>query len=146
MGLPIMGIPFARSSSISEVRDKNDIFNEAYFRAGHKETPDIVVALHVYLHETEESALALARFHYARVLEYLATSRRPGARVPDFDTVTKEKLAIFSTPEGAEEILREYEKIGVTHVICMVNFGGLPMPEVRSTLELMAKKVMPKLS
>jgi hypothetical protein len=56
----------------------------------------------------------------------------------------KEKLAVLSNSEGAEEIFREYENIGVTHIICMVNFGGLPMPEVRRTLELMSKEVFPK--
>jgi hypothetical protein len=55
----------------------------------------------------------------------------------------KEKLGVFSNSEGAEEIFREYAKIGVTHIICMVNFGGLPMPHVRRTLELMSKEVFP---
>ena len=40
-------------------------------------------------------------------------------------------------------ILKDYEKIGVTHIICMVNFGGLPMTDVRRTLELMSKEVFP---
>jgi len=144
LGLSIMGIPFARSSSILEVKEKNDVFKESYFRAGHKEAPDIIVALHVYLHENEESATTSAHICYQRVLEYLGRSRRPGAKVPDFDTVKKEKLVVFSSPERATEIFREYENIGVTHVICMVNFGGVPMPDVRRTLELMSKEIFPK--
>jgi len=144
LGLSIMGIPFARSSSILEVKEKNDVFRESYFRAGHKEAPDIIVALHVYLHENEESATTSAHICYQRVLEYLGRSRRPGAKVPDFDTVKKEKLVVFSSPERAAEIFREYENIGVTHVICMVNFGGVPMPDVRRTLELMSKEIFPK--
>jgi len=144
LGLSIMGIPFARSSSILEVKEKNDVFKESYFRAGHKEAPDIIVALHVYLHENEESATTSAHICYQRVLEYLGRSRRPGAKVPDFDTVKKEKLVVFSSPERAAEIFREYENIGVTHVICMVNFGGVPMPDVRRSLELMSKEIFPK--
>ena len=144
LGLSIMGIPCARSSSILEVKEKNDVFKESYFRAGHKEAPDIIVALHVYLHENEESATTSAHICYQRVLEYLGRSRRPGAKVPDFDTVKKEKLVVFSSPERAAEIFREYENIGVTHVICMVNFGGVPMPDVRRTLELMSKEIFPK--
>jgi alkanesulfonate monooxygenase SsuD/methylene tetrahydromethanopterin reductase-like flavin-dependent oxidoreductase (luciferase family) len=143
LGLSIMGIPFARSGTILEVKEKNDIFKESYLRAGHKEEPDIIVALHVYLHENEDSAITSARVYYERILDYLRISRRPGAKVPDFDTVNRERLVIFSTPERAEEIFREYENIGVTHVICMVNFGGVPMPDVRRTLELMSKEVMP---
>ena len=85
------------------------------------------------------------RPYYERILDYLRTSRRPGSRVPEFDMVTREKLAIFSAPDRAADILKEYETIGVTHVICMVNFGGVPMSEVRRTLELLSTRVMPRL-
>jgi alkanesulfonate monooxygenase SsuD/methylene tetrahydromethanopterin reductase-like flavin-dependent oxidoreductase (luciferase family) len=144
LGFSIMAIPFARSSNMLELKEKIDLFTESYFRAGHKENPDIIVALHVYLQRNEENAVQAARPHYARVAEYLKTSRRPGATVPDFDSIKKEKLALFTTPENAVAILKEYEKIGVTHVISMVNFGGLPMSDVRRTLELMSKEVFPR--
>jgi alkanesulfonate monooxygenase SsuD/methylene tetrahydromethanopterin reductase-like flavin-dependent oxidoreductase (luciferase family) len=144
LGFSIMAIPFARSGNMLEVKEKIDLFTESYFRAGHRENPDIIVALHVYLQRNEENAVQAARPHYARVAEYLKTSRRPGATVPDFDNIKKEKLALFTTPENAVAILKEYEKIGVTHVISMVNFGGVPMDDVRRTLELMSKEVFPK--
>ena len=144
LGLPIMGIPFARSNTIHDVKAKNDLFKESYVRAGHKGTPDIMVALHVCLQRSEEDAVKLARPHFARVVDYLKTSRRPGAKVPDLDNIKNEKLAIFTAPEDAVAILKDYEKIGVTHIICMVNFGGLPMSDVRRTLELMSKEVFPK--
>ena len=144
LGFSIMAIPFARSGNMLEVKEKIDLFTEFYFRAGHRENPDIIVALHVYLQRNEENAVQAARPHYARVAEYLKTSRRPGATVPDFDNIKKEKLALFTTPENAVAILKEYEKIGVTHVISMVNFGGLPMNDVRRTLELMSKEVFPR--
>jgi alkanesulfonate monooxygenase SsuD/methylene tetrahydromethanopterin reductase-like flavin-dependent oxidoreductase (luciferase family) len=144
MGFSIMGIPFVRSTSLLEVKEKNDLFKDSYVRASHKEEPDIIVALHVYLHRTEEDAVKLARPHFDRVLDYLKKYRRPGSKVPDLDNIRKEKLAIFTAPDNAVAILKDYENIGVTHVICMVNFGGLPMPDVRRTLELMAQEVMPR--
>lgn len=144
LALPIMGIPFARSNTIHDLKAKNDLFKESYVRAGHTGTPDILVALHVCLQRSEEDAVKLARPHFARVVEYLKTSRRPGAKVPDLDNIKNEKLAIFTAPEDAVAILKDYEKIGVTHVICMVNFGGLPMSDVRRTLELMSEEVFPK--
>ncbi len=85
-----------------------------------------------------------ARPYFARVIDYLKKYRRPGARVPDFDTIKRDQLALFTSPENACGIFREYEKIGVTHVIGMVNFGGVPMPDVRRTLELMSTEVFPK--
>jgi alkanesulfonate monooxygenase SsuD/methylene tetrahydromethanopterin reductase-like flavin-dependent oxidoreductase (luciferase family) len=144
LGFGMMGIPFARSNNILEVKEKNDLFKESYYRAGHKEDPDVIVALHVCLQRSEDEAVKLARPHFARVADYLKTSRRPGAKVPDFDNIKSEKLAIFTTPDDAVTILNDYQNIGVTHVISMVNFGGLPMPDVRRTLELMSKEVFPK--
>jgi alkanesulfonate monooxygenase SsuD/methylene tetrahydromethanopterin reductase-like flavin-dependent oxidoreductase (luciferase family) len=143
LGFATMGIPFVRSDNLLGVKAKNDLFKESYFRAGHRQDPDIIVALHVCLQRSEEEAVKLARPHFARVVDYLKTSRRAGAKVPDLDIIKEEKLAIFSAPEDAVAILKEYEDIGVTHVICMVNFGGLPMPDVRRTLELMSKEVFP---
>jgi alkanesulfonate monooxygenase SsuD/methylene tetrahydromethanopterin reductase-like flavin-dependent oxidoreductase (luciferase family) len=144
LGFPIMGIPFVRSTSLLEVKQKNDLFMESYVRAGHKKTPDTIVALHVCLDRSEKAAVESSRPCFDRVVEYLKKYRRPGARVPDFDTIKRDKLALFTAPEDACAIFREYENIGVTHVICMVNFGGLPMPGVRRTLELMAREVFPQ--
>ena len=143
MGFPIMGIPFVRSTSLIEVEEKNRLFMDSFVRAGHKEKPDIMVALHVYLHDSEQEAVKSARPCFERVVDYLKKYRRPGARVPDFDTIKKDRLALFTDPGDACEIFREYEKTGVTHVICMVNFGGVPMTEVRRTLELMSTRVFP---
>jgi len=47
--------------------------------------------------------------------------------VPNFDDVKREKLAVFAAPRTANAIFNEYERAGVTHVTCMVNFGGVPM-------------------
>jgi alkanesulfonate monooxygenase SsuD/methylene tetrahydromethanopterin reductase-like flavin-dependent oxidoreductase (luciferase family) len=146
MGFSIMGIPFARSTSVLEVKEKNDLFQRSYARAGHKKAPDIIVALHVCLEESEEKAVTLSRPHFARVVDYLTKYRRAGAKAPDFDNIKKERLAIFGAPQNAVAVLKEYAKIGVTHVICMVNFGGLPMAGVRRTLELMSREVMPALA
>jgi alkanesulfonate monooxygenase SsuD/methylene tetrahydromethanopterin reductase-like flavin-dependent oxidoreductase (luciferase family) len=143
MGFPIMGIPFVRSTSLKEVEEKNRLFMNSFVRAGHKEKPDIMVALHVYLHDSEQEAVTSARPCFERVVDYLKKYRRPGARVPNFDTIKKDRLALFTDPGDACEIFREYEKTGVTHVICMVNFGGVPMTEVRRTLELMSTRVFP---
>jgi alkanesulfonate monooxygenase SsuD/methylene tetrahydromethanopterin reductase-like flavin-dependent oxidoreductase (luciferase family) len=145
LGFPIMSIPFARSASLLEVQEKNDRFMDAYVRAGHKQTPDTMTALHVTLHTSEEEAVELSRPCFARVTEYLKKYRRPGSKVSELDTLKRDKLAVITTPDAACEIFREYEKIGVSHVICMVNFGGMPMPDVRRTMELMSREVFPQL-
>jgi alkanesulfonate monooxygenase SsuD/methylene tetrahydromethanopterin reductase-like flavin-dependent oxidoreductase (luciferase family) len=145
LGFPIMSIPFARSSSLLEVKEKNDRFMDSYSGAGHKGTPDTMTALHVALHPSREEAAKRSRPCFDRVTEYLKKYRRPGSRVPDLDTLERAKLAVIATPENACEIFREYARIGVSHVICMVNFGGMPMPDVRRTMQLMSREVFPQL-
>jgi alkanesulfonate monooxygenase SsuD/methylene tetrahydromethanopterin reductase-like flavin-dependent oxidoreductase (luciferase family) len=143
LGWPMMGIPFARSNNIADVKVKNDLYLDSYRKAGHAETPQIMVALHVYLHPDENEAVRLTRPYFQRAIAFHKTHRRPGSKIPDFDNLRREKLAAFTAPEDAHAIFREYEKTGVTHVIAIVNFGGVPMAEVRQTLELMSKEVFP---
>jgi hypothetical protein len=101
--------------------------------------------MHFYLHPDEAQAVSGARPYFERAVSFHKTHRRPGSKIPQLDNIKQERLALFTCPEDALSILREYQKIGVTHVIGMVNFGGVPLPDVRRTLELMAKDIFPKL-
>jgi alkanesulfonate monooxygenase SsuD/methylene tetrahydromethanopterin reductase-like flavin-dependent oxidoreductase (luciferase family) len=139
----MMGIPFARSNTLADVKAKNDLYLESYAKAGHKASPEIMVAMHIYLDRDERAAVDGARPCFERAISFHKTHRRPGSKIPQFDNIQQEQLALFTTPGEAVAILREYEKIGVTHVIGMVNFGGVPMGDVRRTLELMSKEVFP---
>lgn len=144
LGLPMMGIPFARSDNLAGVKAKHDLYTDAFAKAGHAGTPEIMVAMHFYLHESEQAAVDGARPYFERAISFHKTHRRPGSKIPQLDNIKQERLALFTTPEDAVAILREYEKIGVTHVIGIINFGGVPMRDVRRTLELTSKRVFPK--
>jgi alkanesulfonate monooxygenase SsuD/methylene tetrahydromethanopterin reductase-like flavin-dependent oxidoreductase (luciferase family) len=139
-----MGIPFARSNNLTDVKAKNDLYLDSYHRTGHRAPPEIMVAMHFYLDREEQAALEGARPYFERAIAFHKTHRRPGSKIPQLDNLKEERLGLFTNPGNAVAILREYERIGVTHVIGLVNFGGAPMPEVRRTLELMSKEVMPK--
>jgi hypothetical protein len=104
-----------------------------------------MVAMHFYLDRDEHAAVEGARPYFERAIAFHKTHRRPGSKIPQLDNLKQERLGLFTCPEDALDILREYQKIGVTHVIGLVNFGGVPMPEVRRTLELMSKKIFPTL-
>lgn len=144
LGWPMMGIPFARSNTLADVKAKHDLYLGSFQEAGHQSTPAIMVALHIYLHEEEQSAVEGARPCFERAISFHRTHRRPGSKIPQFDDIKQQGLALFTNPEDAVAILHEYERIGVTHVIGMVNFGGVPMPEIRRSLELMATEVFPQ--
>ena len=144
MGLPMMGIPFARSNNLADVKAKHDLYTESFAKAGHAGAPEIMVAMPMYLHPDDHAAVDNARPYFERNISFHKTHRRPGSKIPQLDNIKQERLALFTTPENAVAILHEYEKIGVTHVIGIVNFGGVPMADVRRTLELMSKRVFAK--
>jgi alkanesulfonate monooxygenase SsuD/methylene tetrahydromethanopterin reductase-like flavin-dependent oxidoreductase (luciferase family) len=143
LGWPMMGIPFARSNTLADVKAKNDLYLDSYRKADHQGAPEIIVAMHIYLDKNELAAVDGARQCFERAIAFHKTHRRPGSKIPQFDNIRQERLALFTCPDNAVAILREYENCGVTQVIAMVNFGGVPMPEVRRTLELMSKEVFP---
>lgn len=145
LGLPMMGIPFARSQNLADVKTKNDLYLGSFKNAGHNGKPEIMVAMHFYLRENEQAAVDGARPYFERAISFHKTHRRPGSKMPQLDNIKQERLALFTTPEDGVAILRDYQKIGVTQVIAMVNFGGVPMPAVRRTMELMSSQVFPKL-
>ena len=144
MGLSIMGIPFARSNNLADVKTKNELYLDSYRKAGHQAPAEIMVALHFYLHEDGRAAVDGARPYFERSISFHKTHRRPGSKIPQLDNIKQERLALFTDPEEAVAILKAYEEIGVTHVIGIVNFGGVPPAGVRRTLELMSKHVFPK--
>jgi alkanesulfonate monooxygenase SsuD/methylene tetrahydromethanopterin reductase-like flavin-dependent oxidoreductase (luciferase family) len=140
----MMGIPFARSNNLADVKAKNALYTETFTKSGHAGTPEIMVAMHFYLHENEPAAVEGARPYFERAISFHKTHRRPGSKIPQLDNIKQERLALFTTAEDAVAILREYEKLGVTHVIGIVNFGGVPMTDVRRTMGIMSKEVFPK--
>jgi len=142
LGWPMMGIR-SRARTISPMCKRRTIYTKTITFAPATK-PSIMVALHVYLHENEKDAVTLSRPYFDRVTSFTKTHRRPGSKIPNFDELKRESLVIFTTPPQAEAVFREYEKTGVTHVICMVNFGGVPMAHVRRTLELMSGEIFPK--
>jgi alkanesulfonate monooxygenase SsuD/methylene tetrahydromethanopterin reductase-like flavin-dependent oxidoreductase (luciferase family) len=93
LGLPMMGIPFARSTSLDDVKAKNDLYKSSYLRTGHKEPPQIMVALHVFLDHDETKAVNGSRGCFERAIAFHKTHRRPGSRIPNFDELRKRSFA-----------------------------------------------------
>ena len=53
---------------------------------------------------------------------------------------------IAGTPATVLRQLRELAALGVGHVIAWLNFGNLPYPKVRRSMELLAREVLPALA
>lgn len=140
-GLPIMTIPYATTESFEELEETAKAFRTGFAESG-KDTAEgtIRFGLHVHCAETTEQAREEAREGMER---YVRT--RLYAKDRSFEELIAKDLVAFGDPDEVCRVLRRYEEAGMTHVMAITNFGGMPHPTVKHSLELMAQDVLPRM-
>ncbi|SFL49642.1 LLM class flavin-dependent oxidoreductase [Geodermatophilus ruber] len=98
---------------------------------------------------TDEQAWAEAEGPYKDFLGYADRLRRarsgsdPGGRSPfDLDTDLRDS-ALFGSPETVISRLRDIRELGIERVMLFVHLGGLPHERIMSSLDLLAREVLP---
>lgn len=139
-GLNMMGIPYVTVDGPGELKEMIDAFRAGYAESGAPaDALSVPMGLHVHVAETREEARRVAQ----PALElYLKT--RKYARGGTFDGLLEKKLIAVGTPDDVAATLREYEAAGTTHLMCLMNFGGMPHQDVLASMQLFAREVMPR--
>ncbi len=120
------------------------------------------VSRQIYVADTDAKALdeakaaelwyqeSFKKFVIPERIEESHPSLRPGFRAMaerlskiTWDGLVKETLA-FGSPDTVARHIEFMRRIGVGHVLCWMNFGGLPQDKVRRSMELFAREVMPR--
>ena len=89
------------------------------------------------------------RFVIPDRIEDAHPSLQPGFRAAAerFKKVTWEGLVAetlaFGSPDTVARHIEHMRELGVGHVLCWMNFGGLPQDKIRRSMELFATEVMP---
>ena len=93
---------------------------------------------------------ALRRFLIPEHIDRVHPLLQPGFRTLSermgkitWEQLVAETLAIGS-PDTVVAKLEEMQQLGVGEVLCWMNFGGLPQAQVRRSMELFAREVMPR--
>ncbi len=73
--------------------------------------------------------------HFRQLAERLA--------IVNWDDLVRETVA-FGSPETVARKIEAMRAAGVGHVLCWMNFGGLPQDKIRRSMELFAREVMPR--
>jgi alkanesulfonate monooxygenase SsuD/methylene tetrahydromethanopterin reductase-like flavin-dependent oxidoreductase (luciferase family) len=119
------------------------------------------VSRHIYVAPTDAQARAeardaemwyqeaLRRFLIPDNIDRVHPLLQPGFRIAaerlahvSWDQLVAETLAIGS-PDTVATKIAEMRDLGVGEVLCWMNFGGLPQPQVRRSMELFAREVLP---
>jgi alkanesulfonate monooxygenase SsuD/methylene tetrahydromethanopterin reductase-like flavin-dependent oxidoreductase (luciferase family) len=138
-GFPMMMVPYATTEDLSEIHEATRRFREAYLAAGHPaDRLDFPFALHTYVTDSRAGAAAEARDAMER---YVRT--RLYAKSRPYETLLEKHLIVTGSPEDCVRTLRLYEAAGMTHLLAIVNYGGLPHKRVLRSMERLATEVMP---
>ena len=93
---------------------------------------------------------ALRKFLIPKRIERVHPLLQPGFRAMakkfahvDWDDLVRETVA-FGSPDTVAERIEQLRALGVGEVLCWMNFGGLPQHQVRRSMELFAREVMPR--
>jgi alkanesulfonate monooxygenase SsuD/methylene tetrahydromethanopterin reductase-like flavin-dependent oxidoreductase (luciferase family) len=138
-GLPVMTIPYAATEQVDELGEVVRAFRAAFVGAGGRpEEATVAFGLHVHCAEDLAQARADAKEAMDR---YVRT--RLYARQRPFELLVERDLVGFGGPDDLIRIARRYERAGLTHLLAIVNFGGLAHPRVLRSMERLATQVLP---
>lgn len=140
-GFPMMMVPYATTEHLDEIREATASFRQAYLAAGHPpERLDLPFALHTYVTDSRAGAEAEAREAIDR---YVRT--RLYAKTRPYATLLEKHLIVTGSPRNCVQTLQLYRDVGMTHLLAIVNYGGLSHKKVLRSMERLAQEVKPAL-
>jgi len=167
----LRGLPMLNSilrGPVDQLVAQRDAYINACRKAGRTEAEITTllsrwgVSRHVYVAPTDAEALAqthdaemwyqeaLRKFLIPERIERVHPLLQPGFRAMaekfahvSWDDLVRETVA-FGSPDTVAERIAELGRLGVGEVLCWMNFGGLPQHQVRRSMELFAREVMPR--
>jgi len=153
---------------VDQIVAQRDIYVAALRKAGRSEAEiaallrDWGVSRQIYVADTDAQALAeagdaelwyqasLRRFMLPERIEDAHPSLQPHFRAlaerlarVTWEDLVRETLA-FGSPDTVASHMEHMRSLGVGHVLCWMNFGGLAQDKVRRSMELFAREVMPR--
>ncbi len=167
----LRGLPMLNSllrGPLDPLVQQRDTYIKACQKAGRSdaETASLLgrwgVSRHIYVAPTDAQAVAeakdaelwyqeaLARFLVPENIDALHPLLQPGFRAMQerLGKITWERLVAetlaFGSPDTVAAKIDELRRLGVGEVLCWMNFGGLPQAQVRRSMELFAREVIPR--
>ena len=139
-GYPILGIPYASCKTLAEVKEKVKAYQDTLSGSGHDPTEvDVVQCFHSHVARTEAEATENAK---QGMVPYL--SARLAVRPRNYDELYRERMLVVGDPNHCAEQIEEIRDTGTNYIIFMMNFATLKQDKILTSMEIMAKEVIPK--
>ncbi len=122
-------------------------YRQAWVNAGREDVPaDIEVAVHGFIGEDDRDARATYLAHELRMFETGSAEIGRPMRAPSGREADLERGMVFAAgPEQvAARIVHPCKLLGHSRQILPMDFGGMPQESFLKSIELLGKKVLPK--
>ncbi len=144
------GVLLPQGTSLTVTAGQMKRYAEALAGAGAgPERARVYLARATHVAATDEQAWAEAEGPYKEFLGYADRLRRaqsgndPAGRSPfDLDADLRDS-ALFGSPGTVLGRLREIHELGIDRVMLFLHMGGLPHEKIMSSLDLLAREVLP---
>ena len=155
-GYAFCAAPFASSPSPEEIAAQLGRYEQTFQAAGHgTPTTDLPHVFWTHVADSTEQALKEAEAGMKRKLgSSTKVWVKPGTS--GYETFAKlgqflatatidqlDALSIFGDPQRCLAKVKKYHAAGVTHLLVMLDWGGMPQKTIFHSMELFAKYVMP---
>lgn len=158
MGYNLMVVPYAADPGVLAGNIK--LFRDTRKAHGHTNEPDIMAVYHFYCGETVEKGKEEPR---EAMLRYLGAAAEPNREpayseqyraygqlregfkaMMNYDEVLYPHRLIFGDPAQCVERIKQIQTTGVTHIGLLADFGGLEPGKIMTSLDRVAREVMPR--
>lgn len=138
-GYGIMTVPYATVDVIEDAKPLYENYKKGWAESGREGEGEIFAAIHAHVTDGPDSAHN--EINKAHIEKYVYS--RLYAKHSDYDECLRRKVIVSGHVEEATEQVQRIVDTGVTHLQFLVNYGAMPMDEVRRTMELLMHEVMP---
>jgi alkanesulfonate monooxygenase SsuD/methylene tetrahydromethanopterin reductase-like flavin-dependent oxidoreductase (luciferase family) len=140
-GFQLLGIPYVTASRLAEMGAVIARFKEGYAESGQDPAgAAVVMALHVYVAESEAAAECDAR----EALDRYVLTRLYAKRDVLWDDLRANQLVAVGDPNVVADAIATLQEAGATDVLLLADFGGLAHDKVLRSMELFTAEVAPR--
>lgn len=140
-GNNLMCVPYASLDHFDEIADLIAEYRRGRAETGPPSHDDAVVTLHTHVADSDAAARRDAEQAFN-----LYVDSRLYARKSTYDDAMRNGLHLFGSVETVTDKLVALHRMGVRHVSTLQNFGLLPQPLVRASMERLMREVLPRVA
>ena len=141
-GAKMMSVPYATVDDLSECGEIVEQYNQGWRESGAAgDPPEIAFCFHAYVAESDAAARAEAETAFDNYVRTRLYGKSAG-----WKEITERRYCLFGSRDTVVERLAEMRGLGITHVMLLVNFGGLAHQRVCDTMRIFAEDVLPRVN